>query len=254
MQLTQSQNGNLPKLFHVQSDTYIDLPQNLYVIHIGKPNDCIPPDIDVSQWSDSDVVSRVHANILVNGNNYSIEDLGSANGTYLNNSVLVPLTPYALKLGDTIDLGEYNQITFIFQLNNNVFPTTNRAEVEEEKQVALFTKLVGLALMLGGIGFLSSSVVLNTFTIMYLPAMSSVFLVIAGVLTSTSGRDYRNLGWILITVGIVMAFAGGGIVLQPITLLAFLLALGAISAGYQLFTDGRVSAVNWLPLKGILRK
>lgn len=254
MQTTQFQNGRLPKLFHVQSNTYIDLAQNLSVIHIGKPNDRIPPDIDVSHLPDSDVVSRIHANILVNGNNYSIEDLGSANGTYLNNSILVSLTPYDLKLGDRIDLGKDNKVTFIFQVKNNVSTTTNKAEVKEEEQVALFTKIVGLALMLGGICFLSSSIVLGTFTIMYLPAMSSVLLVIAGVLTLTYGRDNHNLGWILITVGLVMAFASGGIVLQSMTLLSFLLAFGAISAGYQLFTDGRVSAVNWLPLKGILRK
>lgn len=254
MQTTPFQNGRLPKLFHVQSNTYIDLPQNLCVIHIGKPNDRIPPDLDVSHLPDSDVVSRIHANILINGNHYSIEDLGSANGTYLNNTILVSLTPYDLKLGDTIDLGKDKKITFIFKVKNNFSAATHKAEVEEEEQVTLFTKIVGLALMLGGIGFLSSSVVLGTFTIMYLPAMSSVLLVIAGVLTLTYGRDNRNLGWILITVGIVMAFASGGIVLQSMTLLSFLLAFSAISAGYQLFSDGRVSALNWLPVKGLLRK
>jgi hypothetical protein len=51
-----------------------------------------------------------------------------------------------------------------------------------------------------------------------------------------------------------MAFASGGIVLHSMTLLSFLLAFSAFSAGYQLFTSGRVSAVDWVPLKGILRK
>lgn len=52
--------------------------------------------------------------------------------------------------------------------------------------------------------------------------MVSVLLVTAGVLTLTYGRADRNLGWILITVGVVMAFASGGIVLHSMTLLSFL--------------------------------
>lgn len=253
MQATRVHTGQLPKLLHVQTNTYIDLPLNLSVIHIGKQNDRIPPDIDVSNLPDSDVVSRIHAHILVQGNTYLIEDLGSANGTYLNESLLRPLTQYQLKLGDRIDLGKGNQVTFVFQLSKNIPPITSKTEEEEEEHVAFFTKFIGLALMLGGLAFLSSSVVLGTFTIMYLPAMGSVLLVIAGVLTLTYGRANRNLGWILITVGVVMAFASGGIVLQSMTLLSFLLAFGAISAGYQLFTAGKILNYNLFDLKKIFK-
>lgn len=253
MQATRVQTGQLPKLLHVQINTYIDLPLNLSVIHIGKPNDRIPPDIDVSNLPNSDVVSRIHAHILVQGNTYFIEDLGSANGTYLHESLLQPLTQHQLKLGDRIDLGKENQVTFLFQLSENIPPITSKAEEEEEEHVALFTKLIGLALMLGGIAFLSSSVVLGTFTILYLPAMGSVLLVIAGVLTLTYGRANRNLGWILITVGVVMAFLSGGIVLQSMTLLSFLLAFGAISAGYQLFTAGKILNYNLFDLKNMFK-
>ena len=256
MQTTQIQTEQRPKLFHIQTNTYIDLPSNLSIIHIGKPNDRIPPELDVSQLPNADVVSRVHANILVDETDYFIEDLRSSNGTFLNQMPLRPLMPYRLNVGDTIDLGKDNTVTFIFQLVHNAPTPTRRAEDEDDakEQVAIFTKLTGLALMLGGIGFLSSSVVLGTFSIMYLPALGSIVLVTAGVLTLTYGRDYRNLGWILITMGVVMAFASGGIVLHSMTLLSFLLAFSAISAGYQLFTDGRVSAVELIPLKGIIRR
>jgi hypothetical protein len=88
---------------------------------------------------------------------------------------------------------------------------------------------------------------------MYLPAMGSILLVIAGVLTLTYGRANRNLGWILITVGVVMAFLSGGIVLQSMTLLSFLLAFGAISAGYQLFTAGKILNYNLFDLKKIIK-
>lgn len=254
MQATRVQTGQLPKLLHVQTNAEIDLPPNLSVIHIGKPNERIPPDIDVSLFPNSDLVSRVHANILVSGNNYSIEDLGSANGTYLNHTLLAPFTRYDLKLGDRIDFGKENKVTFLFQLSSNTPTNSRKAENEEKEQVAILTKFLGLALMLGGLAFLSSSVVLGTFTILYLPALGSVLLVIAGVLTLTYGRANRNLGWILITVGVVMAFLSGGIVLQSITLLSFLLAFGAISAGYQLFTDGKILNYNFFSLKRIFKK
>jgi hypothetical protein len=41
MQSTQLQIGQLPKLFHVQSNTSFDLPANVSIIHIGKPNERI---------------------------------------------------------------------------------------------------------------------------------------------------------------------------------------------------------------------
>ncbi|NES90599.1 zinc ribbon domain-containing protein, partial [Okeania sp. SIO2B9] len=53
------------KLLHIRTDTDIELPVNLSVIHIGKPNDRVPPDIDVSGFPDSEVVSRSHADIRV---------------------------------------------------------------------------------------------------------------------------------------------------------------------------------------------
>lgn len=254
MQSTRVQTGQLPKLFHVQTHTYIDLPLNLLIVHIGKPNDRLSPDIDVSRLPNSDGVSRVHANILIQDGNYYIEDLGSANGTYLNDTLITPFTRYSLKLRDRIDLGKENKVTFLFQLANNNPVNSSKAEDEEKEQVDIFTKLLGLGLMLGGLAFLSSSVVLGTFTILYLPALGSVLFVIAGVLTLSYGRANRNLGWILITVGVVMAFASGGIVLQSMTLLSFLLAFGAISSGYQLFTSGKVLSYNLLSLKKVLNK
>ncbi len=114
MKSTRLQLGQIAKLLHIQSNTYIDLPLNLSVIHIGKPNERILPNIDVSTLPNADVVSRVHATIYVEGNTYFIEDLGSANGTYLNHTLLLPRTRYSVNLGDRIDLGKDNQVTFIF--------------------------------------------------------------------------------------------------------------------------------------------
>ena len=106
----------MARLFHVQSDREIELPQALSVIHIGKPNDRIPPDIDVSGFSNSEIVSRIHADIRVEGDSHYIEDVGSSNGTYINNSPLLPGNRHRLRPGDRISLGKGDLVTFLFKL------------------------------------------------------------------------------------------------------------------------------------------
>lgn len=104
------------RLFHVQSDREIELPQTLSVIHIGKPNDRIPPDVDVSGFANSEIVSRIHADIRVEGDAHYIEDVGSSNGTYINNLPLLPGNRHRLRPGDRISLGKGDLVTFLFQL------------------------------------------------------------------------------------------------------------------------------------------
>jgi pSer/pThr/pTyr-binding forkhead associated (FHA) protein len=103
------------QLLHVQTNTQIELPSNLSVIHMGKPNDQIPPDIDVSGFPNSDIVSRIHADIRVEGDAYFIEDVGSSNGTYVNHTPLPRGNRHRLRLGDRISLGKGDQVTFLFQ-------------------------------------------------------------------------------------------------------------------------------------------
>ncbi|ALF55444.1 peptide-binding protein [Nostoc piscinale CENA21] len=104
------------RLVHIQSDREIELPQSLSVIHMGKPNDRIPPDIDVSGFSNSEIVSRIHADIRVEGDAFYVEDVGSSNGTYINNLPLLPGNRHRLRPGDRISLGKGDLVTFIFQL------------------------------------------------------------------------------------------------------------------------------------------
>ncbi len=103
-------------LFHVQTNTKIEIPQNLDVIHMGKPNSQIPPDIDVSGFPNSEIVSRIHADIRVEGDTYFIEDMGSSNGTYINHTPLLTGNRHRLRPGDRIALGKGDLVTFIFQL------------------------------------------------------------------------------------------------------------------------------------------
>ncbi|WP_013320334.1 FHA domain-containing protein [Gloeothece verrucosa] len=104
-------------LLHLQTNQTVEVPQGLSIIHIGKPNERIPPDIDVSGFPDSDIVSRVHADIRVEGDLYYIEDTGSSNGTYINHIPLSPGDRHRLRSGDRIALGKGDKLTFIFQLS-----------------------------------------------------------------------------------------------------------------------------------------
>ncbi|MBW4477699.1 MAG: FHA domain-containing protein [Tolypothrix brevis GSE-NOS-MK-07-07A] len=107
----------MARLIHVQSDRQIELPQSLSVIHIGKQNDRIPPDIDVSGFTGSEIVSRIHADIRVEGDAHYIEDVGSSNGTYINNLPLLPGNRHRLRPGDRISLGKGDMVTFLFQIS-----------------------------------------------------------------------------------------------------------------------------------------
>ena len=102
-------------LLHVQSNTSVEIPSNLDVVHIGKPNGQIPPDIDVAGFPDSEVVSRVHADLRIEGDAYYIEDVGSSNGTYVNHAPLFPGNRHRLRAGDRIGLGKGDLVTFIFK-------------------------------------------------------------------------------------------------------------------------------------------
>jgi pSer/pThr/pTyr-binding forkhead associated (FHA) protein len=105
------------RLFHVQTNQEIELPQNISVVHIGKPNDRIPPDIDVSGFPNSEIVSRIHADIRIEGDACYVEDVGSSNGTYINNLPLLPGNRHRLRPGDRISLGKGDLVTFLFQIS-----------------------------------------------------------------------------------------------------------------------------------------
>jgi len=113
-QFTQLQTQTA-RLLHVQTNLTLELPTNLSVIHIGKPNDRVPPDIDVSGFPNSEIVSRIHADIRVEADAYYIEDLGSSNGTYINNVPLPSGNRHRLRIGDRIALGKGDKVTFLFQ-------------------------------------------------------------------------------------------------------------------------------------------
>ena len=105
-------------LTHVHTKVELELPSQLSIIHIGKPNDRVPPDIDISGFPNSQIVSRVHADIIKHENSYYIEDTGSANGTYINHTPLPVGNRHRLKSGDRIAFGKEDKVSFIFTFDN----------------------------------------------------------------------------------------------------------------------------------------
>ncbi len=71
------------------------------------PHSNIFPEIDLSRFDLETKVSRRHARIWLEGETFLVEDLGSVNGTVINDSVrLAPRQPRVLDSGDKIRLGE----------------------------------------------------------------------------------------------------------------------------------------------------
>lgn len=74
------------------------------------------PDVDLDAYDPDAKVSRRHARIVRRDNIYTIEDLGSTNGTFLNRGRrLLPGSPQILSEGDEIIVGK----TFLrFHINS----------------------------------------------------------------------------------------------------------------------------------------
>lgn len=65
------------------------------------------PDVDLDAHDPEAKVSRRHARIIYRDGKYSVEDLGSTNGTFINRGRrLIPGTAHALNNGDEIIVGK----------------------------------------------------------------------------------------------------------------------------------------------------
>jgi serine/threonine protein kinase len=71
------------------------------------PNRGIRPEVDLSKYDPAARVSRRHAKIIARDTQFFIEDLGSANGTFINGTKKLPQGQlHALVSGDELKLGE----------------------------------------------------------------------------------------------------------------------------------------------------
>jgi hypothetical protein len=88
----------------------VALPTDRTEMLIGcqDPADHIFPDIDLSPFdARSSGVSRRHALLRYASGQWTITDLGSANGTFVNDAALTPQTPVALPDGAVVRLGAF---------------------------------------------------------------------------------------------------------------------------------------------------
>ncbi|NJM71483.1 MAG: FHA domain-containing protein [Scytonema sp. RU_4_4] len=258
---TSQKTGLSLELFHVQSNTSFELSPNLPVIRIGKPNEQIAPDINVLALPNADIVSRLHAEIQVEENTYYIIDLGSSNGTFLNSLKLEPKKRYPLNLGDKIDLGQKENVTFIFQYKQNFVYTSDSTlthpakvlqpqivENKQQLQVDRPSKLVGLVLMIVGILIISANTRIGFF--IHIPG---VLLCIAGVVVLSQRQFNRKIGWVLIGLGVaVMLFTGN--IFASVNLFAILASSALLFAGYQLFNTGKVLNYGLHSVRKLLKR
>jgi len=89
----------------------MDVPERIRLMELA---DSI--DLDLSGFPHSQFVSRIHAQIRVQGITYYIEDVGSANGTYINHNPLARGQRHCLQAGDRIAFGKGDLVTFVFQV------------------------------------------------------------------------------------------------------------------------------------------
>jgi len=104
----------IAKLRHLTSNKIIELPPNFSLLRIGKAGKDIIPDIDLSNFPFSELVSRNHAQIRFDGKDYFIKDNNSTNGTYINKYPMLPGIWY--KIGSQVNIGfdKRNIVSFIF--------------------------------------------------------------------------------------------------------------------------------------------
>ncbi len=247
------------ELFHVQSNTSFEIPPNYPVIRIGKPNEQVPIDVDVLNLPSADIVSRVHAEIVVERNTYYLIDVGSSNGTYLNDSKLENHRRYPLSLGDRIDLGNDSKVTFIFQYKDQskqtAIATTQPTSIQHqvinnEQQVQVVdrkSKFVGLASMVIGVLIFAA----NT-RIGFWVGFPTVLLWIGGAIILLQRRINRNWGWGLIGLGAALILFSGRLFASA-NLLAIFASASLIFAGYKLFKTGKIFGYGLNSLKGLLK-
>lgn len=86
-------------------DIFIKLSREVNTIGRRSPADGIYPDIDLTDYDPDSYVSRRHAQILKEGFVYSFEDMGSSNGSFINEERMRKGVRRELKDKDIIRLG-----------------------------------------------------------------------------------------------------------------------------------------------------
>lgn len=112
-----------PHLLHLQTGNSIQLPDSQGNILLGRNHGQTVLDVDLSDVPNSEIISRKHALIRLELDRYYIEDLGSSNGTYVNDILLSKGESQEISSGDLISFGKEHKVAFILKI-----PYQNRRE------------------------------------------------------------------------------------------------------------------------------
>ena len=112
----------LPKAVLINQETAekFILPSGETTAYIGRLNEEFPIQVDLSAIPNADLISRVHAAIHLENEVYYLEDAGSANGTWLNETKIEPGIRFRQQLnpGDTIAFGRNQTVKLTFDLED----------------------------------------------------------------------------------------------------------------------------------------
>ncbi len=96
----------MAKLAVENSDVEFLLDKDLITIGRQSPADGIFPDIDLTDVDIDAYISRRHARIIRKDDGFIFEDVGSSNGSFINNVRIAQGVQQFLNEGDTVRLGK----------------------------------------------------------------------------------------------------------------------------------------------------
>jgi CRP-like cAMP-binding protein len=99
---------NAYKLVHTDTGTELPLPLQFDELMVGRPDPVtgINPEVNLNGLDPKRSLSRRHAKILAQNGRFSIcEELGTANGTFVNGEQLTTGEPKSIKVGDKLRFG-----------------------------------------------------------------------------------------------------------------------------------------------------
>jgi hypothetical protein len=109
----------------------------------------------------------------------------------------------------------------------------------------IIPRIIGFALMILSLYFLGQNITFTSRIGLYwwvdISAAASVLSLMAGVLCILfGGRNFSQLGWILVGFAIILVFLCSKVILQPTSLWNFFLAMLSMLTGWNLMRTGRI--------------
>lgn len=121
--------------FRIVGTAYIIQVSATEEVNIGRsdPKRGLLPEVDLTPYAAHVLgVSRQHARVNIRSDGITVQDLSSANGTFLNGHVLNPNQEYRLRDGDQLSFGQLHvQVHFV------VTPSTETEEALKTSEVAI---------------------------------------------------------------------------------------------------------------------